>query len=537
MPMRPPRRLGKPSPLLHAAFAALLFALPLRSGAELPIAAPEDRIRTTKIEATLKEKTASIQIYCFSKSARLFIDRKEVGWVPYLGDLEQGSHYLEVDIPGYYPLGGWFMLAEKTLYTIEFTPMRITGSIDLETDPKDSSILIDGTKTMPGLSELPIGNHRLVVRRFGYVERSVDILVQEKTTERLSVSLERAPFAIEDFGFLRKTFNPRSSGAYGTTVVEFRATSRGSARVEILGPEGERVASFEFPDIEDWNQSRAWDGLDRNGGPLPDGLYTARLLARSAESDEPIEAETQVWIDSALVLRAFGTASALPGLLFMPDPVPAIAGTVAVETFYFIPPKASWISSGDSAFGLATAIALSNEVSLSLHASAELETGPLSSGDVSASLLVAFFGDKTTAWSGAAILRGGYSSLEFPAMPGAGSEVEASLPIGARLGSISEADARFALAPGVRADLSSEATWLALGRAALWLEGRRFRAGLSGELPLSFDGGVSVFRSADAALEGRLMMGAFVAAAYATAEFSPGESPGFGLGLGLGLIF
>jgi hypothetical protein len=541
MPMRQPGRSVQPSPLLCAAFALLLAALPRPSAAEIQFDPPDERIRTTKVEATLKEKLASIQIYCFSKSARLFIDRKEIGWVPYRGDLEQGSHYLEVRIPGYYPLGHWFLLAEKTLYTLDFAPSRIVGSIELEAEPRDTVVLIDGNAASTGLSELPVGRHALVLRRFGYVERSLELLVREKQTERLSVSLEKAAFAIEGFGFSRESFNPRSVGVSSKVSLGFRAASYGSATVEIRGaaggPEDRVVASFEFPAIEDWNQRRPWDGLGPEGRPLPDGLYIATLVASSPDSGAPIEAEARVWIDSSLVVRAFGAASALPGLLYMPDPVPAIAGTAAIEAFYFVPPAASWSSTGEGAFGLAAAFTVAKGVALGLHASAELGTAPFGSGDLDGSVLVALLGDKTTAWSGAFFFRGGYSSLSLPAMPGAGSLVEASLPVGARLGSIFGADARAALAPGLRADFSAKTDWLALGRAALWFEGPKFRAGLSGELPLSFDGGISLFRSAGTALEGRLMLGAFVAAAYATADFAPGEAPALGFGLGLGLLF
>jgi hypothetical protein len=522
--------------------------IPVPLGSQPPqIDPPDGRIQTLKVENTLKEKTASIQVYCFSRSARnwisdsrsarIWIDRNEIDWVPYLGDLEQGSHYIEIQMPGYYPLGHWFMLAEKTLYTIQFSPTKITGSIDLGVEPEDASVLVDGEAGRPGISELPVGRHRLEVKRFGYVERNLEVEVREKETAKLSVALEKAPFAIQGFGFSRKTFNPRSAGALASTTLKFKASSSGSAHLEIRGPDGQAVANFEFPAIEDWSQGCSWDGLDPEGKPLPDGLYTARLVAKSTDSDTAIEAEDKAWIDSSLVIRVFGVASAVPGLLFMPDPTPAVAGTAAVETFFFVPPKASWSSSGDAAFGLATAVSATDRIALSLHASAELGSGPLSSGDLDASALFALFGDKTTAWSGAFSFRAGYSSLRLPAMPGAGSEVEASLPIAARLGAISEADARAAIAPGFRADFSSQASYLAIGRAAFWLEGRKFRAGLSGELPLSFDGGVSVFRSADAALEGRLLLGSFVVAAYATAEFAADEAPGFGLGLGLGLLF
>jgi hypothetical protein len=548
--MRLQGRHGAPSILLPSMLSILLALLPAAAAAQssVPIPAgamppqvdpPDERIRTTKVEDTIKEKKASIQVYSVSRSARLWIDRKEAGWVPYAGDLEQGSHYIEVRIPGYYPLGHWFLLAEKKLYTLEFAPARITGSILLDLEPKDAKAAVDGAAVAAGLVELPVGKHRLEVSRFGYASRSLELEISEKTEESVSVALEKAAFAVEGFAFSRETFNPRSLGRTASAALEFRATGPGSARVEILNAEGEQVALFDIPAIEDWLTRRVWDGLDAVGRPLPEGMYLARLAAKGEGSE--VEAEARVWIDASLVVRAFGTASALPGLLYMPDPVPAASGTAAVEAFVFLPPKASWSSSGDAAFGLAAGISVAKGVALGLHASAELGDEPFGSGDFDGSALFSILGDKTSAWSGGIFLRGGYSSLELPAMPGAGRLVEASLPLGARLGSIARsgagADARLAVAPGVRADFSGETAWLALGRAALWLEGKRFRAGLSGELPLSLDRRVSLYRGASAALEGRFALGSFVAAAYATADFAADEAPAFGCGLGLGLLF
>jgi hypothetical protein len=553
--MRTHGLLRRPSSLLAAVFAALLAALPLASGAEIQIAAPDDRIRTTTIEATLKDKVASVQAYCSVKDARLSIDRNDVGWVPYLGDLAPGSHYLEVTAPGYYPLGSWFIFAEKNLYTIEFAPTRITGFLDIEVEPKDASVLVDGRPTAAGLSELPVGPHRLVLRRFGYTEVNLDVVVAERATKLVALSLEAAPFAIEGLGFSRSAFNPRNAGAVGRASLEFRASNSGSARAEILGPDGASVAVLEYASFEDWSQSRSWDGLGPDGKALPDGIYTARLVATPAPGtpvqsgglgakgqivgdDGVISAEATVRIDSTIVIRAFGTASAMPGLLYMPDPALESAGTIAAEAFWFSP----WGSPETSAFGLSAAISLGGVVALALNASAEtLPEGSFGSGDLAGSALVSLFGDKTSAWSGAFFLRGGYSPTAAPSLPGAMSAIEASLPLAARIGGSSGPDLRLGLAPGARVDFSSPSTvFLGLARAGLWIEGPSFKAGLSGDLPIGFSGATPAPAwPAVAALEGRLALGSspFVAAAYATAAFSPLSSPRFGLGLGLGLLF
>jgi len=519
--------------------AAAQGAVPVPASSRPPqLDPPDERIVAEKVEGTLKDKKASIQVYSISKSARIWIDRKEIDWVPYLGDIDEGSHYIEVRIPGYYPLGHWFLLSEKTLYTLRFSPRRITGTLSLQVEPADASVLVDGAAAAPGRLELPAGKHRVDVRRFGYRDWSKDLDLGADEAEELAVSLEEASFGIGGLRFTRESFNPQSVGASSKVGLEFRVTAPGSAKVEILDADGADVASLEFPDMRDWYQRAEWNGLGRDGKGLPEGLYVAHLVATSADGGGSVEAEAKVWIDSSLVARVLGPDSASPGLLYSPDPSPPPSGTSAIEGFYFAPlGSSSSRAASDGAFGIAGAVAAARNVELGFHASVELDSESFGSGDLDGSALLAFLGDKTSAWSGAFFFRGGYSSLDLPAAPGTGSQVEASVPLGARLGSVAGADARLALAPGFRVDFSGSPTCLATGRLGLWLEGKSFRAGVSGELPLSFDDGVRVYRRAGSALEGRILLGSFVAAAYATVDFLPGEAPAPGLGMGLGLLF
>jgi hypothetical protein len=543
-------RLSRIAILLALLSASAIAPLPGLAAAEMSFFSVDERI-VVKTEATLIEGAASLALYASVKDAEVYVDRSYRGRVPYTGKTEPGSHYIEVSAPGYYPLGIWILLEEKTLYTIDFSLTRITGFLDLHVEPADASVSIDGLSYSSGVSELPVGSHRILVRRFGYAEESLDELVVEKATRFVSVTLEKAAFAVEGLGFSRKVFNPRNSGAPGSTSLEFRAATYGSAHADIFGPDGSLVASLDYPNMTSWSQSKAWNGRDASGQSLPDGLYRAELKAVPAlgvpiqaegelpggqkiAADGSITAQASVEIDSTLVIRAIGSASALPGLLYMPDPAPEPAGTVVAEGFWFAPLS----DPASSAFGLSAAIALGGKATLAIHASAETGDGSFSSGDLAGSVLIGFLGDKTTALSGAFFLRGSYSPGSSASMPGSRSGVEAALPFSANLIDLGGLDLRFALAPGAFLDLSGEPAFSALGRAALWLEGSSFRVGLSGELPFDALSGFEPLWPARLAAEGRLMLGAspFVAAAYATSDIGP-TGASFGLGLGLGLLF
>jgi hypothetical protein len=183
---------------------------------------------------------------------------------------------------------------------------------------------------------------------------------------------------------------------------------------------------------------------------------------------------------------------------------------------------------------------MSIEGAVVLAVGAAAETGSSSSGaDLALSGLVPFFGDRTSALSGAFFLRGAYASASSPSLPGSRSGVEASLPLAAELLSIGQSELKLSLSPGLLADLSgSGPSYEALARSGFWLEGRAYKLGLSGELPFSFSG-FSPLWPAELAAEGRLLLGSspFVVAAYATASLSPSAAPSLGFGIGFGLLF
>jgi hypothetical protein len=524
------------------ALAALLAAGHGTAIAQSIIGAPDDRI-SISTEPTLNAGVSDIEVHCAKTGAMLYIDKIYVGRVPYSGDLVPGSHYIEVSQPGYYALGTWLMLREKTKYTLDFKLARITGDIVIEVLPADASIDVDGASVSPGLVQLPVGTHTLTIKRFGFAEQTRVVTIEANVVGRLSVSLEKTAFTITGLEFSRKTFNPRNSGAPGKTSLEFRASSYGSANAEIRSQDGELVATLAYPAITTWSQSRTWEGLATDGTPLPDGVYSAQLIAKPepASPTQPegtILARAEVRIDSSLVIRSFGTVSASPGLLYMPDASPQPGGTTAVETSWFSPrggPQAS-------AIGLSAAVSIGGIASLAIHAAAE--TGDAeSAADIAGSALVSLFGEKAGPLSGAIFIRGSYSSASSPVLPGARRAVEMSLPLATRLGEFS-----FSLSPGALVDLaSSSAAFLGVARAGLMLEGQSFRMGLSGELPLSFAGAVLAPQwPAHAALEGRLMLGStpLVAAAYLDAEIERERAAVLGInparlevGLGLGLLF
>ncbi|MEI6876769.1 MAG: PEGA domain-containing protein, partial [Spirochaetota bacterium] len=336
--------------------------------------AAKDEVSVTT-EPTLNAGQSDLILSSSIRGATLLMDKALIGTIPKAGSspggltlvATPGSHFLELSAPGYYDLETWLLFEERTKYTIVLNPARITGFLSIEVEPPDASLSLDGGDIGRGLTEVPAGTHSLSIKRFGFVERSLTVVVQARTTSFVSLSLQKAVFTIGGLGFSRSVFNPRNSGAPGRTSLDFRATNSGSAVAEIRGPGGNLVATLDFPDIATWDQSLIWNGRAADGSVLPDGIYSVTLRAKPAlgvptlpkgPPDGTVELRAEGRIDSTLVVRSFGTASAVPGLLFMPDPLSQPAGTLAAEASWFEP----WGMPQASAFGLSSAISLGGRV-------------------------------------------------------------------------------------------------------------------------------------------------------------------------------
>ncbi len=547
----------------QAGIAAFAAAFLLASGpafADIPLS--DDERIVIETEATLKEGLASLDIRCPARSARAYIDSYYAGSCPYTADIPAGPHSISVEAPGFRPLGVSLVLEEKTRYTVYFNPSRITGRLFVSLEPASATLFLDGQPIGTGFTELPVGAYTLVARRFGYEEERFDIRIEENSTTRADISLERAAFSVYDFGATRSAFNPANSGDAGRTSVVFAATNYGSALIEIFGPEGSLVGALDFPDLSTWRQGEYWDGRGPDGAPLPDGSYTARLLARPSANvpilapgpveqgevaeDGSISLEAEIVIDSTIKVRPTASISAMPGLSAFPDPLPQVAGTTAMEIGAFAP----GLDPASSALGLSLSVSLGGKAVISLSGAAEFAGS--GSADLAASALVSLladrgsgsgdrgsgFSDRGSGFSGALFLRGSWSGAASPAMPESGSAVELSSPW-----SIGFGDFRLGASVGALGDFTSPGFGLlALCRAGLWWEAPSFRVGLSGSLPFGL--GITGIEAgprwpARAAAEAKLLLGSspFTISAYALADLEPGAEAGFGGGMAIGLQF
>jgi hypothetical protein len=512
----------------------------------------EDGRILIKTEATLKDGLSSIDIRCPVKSARVYIDSVYKGLCPYKADITPGAHYIQVQATGYYPLHLGLVFNEKTLYTMTFTPIQIVGWLYTSIQPANASLILDGEPIDTGFTKLPVGSYSLTARRFGYQEQTVDIKIEENRTTRVDIQLRPAAFSVSDFRAHRSRFNPANGGAGGRSTLAFTVTNYGSARIEITGPDGSIVETFDLPRLTTWSQGVSWNGRDKEGKILPDGLYTAHLSAvpgtdvprlppgpvtgGEVAEDGSITLTTDVVIDSSISIDAVGALSAVPGLSSFPSPRPQIAGTTAIELSWLTP---AWQTSA-SALGLSMSISLGGTSSLSLAGAGEFAgTGSL---DLAASFLVSLLDDEyrnaRSGVGGALFVRGSWTNAAQASMPESRTAVELSSPW-----SLSFEGFTIGASAGALLDFtSSELRLYGLARTGFWDDGRWFRIGLSGYVPIEFgfDGGTTgPVWPARIAAELRCMLGSspFTLSAYSMADIEPGSPISYSAGIGLGLLF
>ncbi len=159
---------------------------------------------------------------------------------------------------------------------------RARGILAVTNAPPAAEIDIDGKKAESARVELPEGEHTVVVRAFGFIERRVRVAVSGNGETTLDGALERAPFAISGAKLVRKSFNPDKTGNRGASGVSFEASAPGRAYLRALDAEGNTVRAI-ATELASFRQTILWDGRDDSGNPLPDGDYTLELRASGGE--------------------------------------------------------------------------------------------------------------------------------------------------------------------------------------------------------------------------------------------------------------
>jgi hypothetical protein len=543
-------RAHEPALILALAWAFLGILAPPAAAQSSPA------VETT---ATLQEGAAALTVRAFGQDGELkgqfggagvYLNRGFSGYAPYsVSAIAPGNWLVGVAADGYYPQEFLLAVQEKTSYTLTFALQRRMGWLSTVTTPPDAEVLVDGKPGKAGVQRLPTGRHEVLVRRFGYAERSYDVVIEEDATTSLVAALALAPFEAGPLRVSRPAFDPRNAGQLGSTSFSFSVTSWGSGSLTVLSPSGETVAAFDFPLFETWNQRVDWRGRSPTGAPLPDGSYRVILKvvavvpgATQAGGQAPVpapapaavEREAEVRIDGSLAVSPLGPSGGGAGLLFFPEPGRLPPGLKALG-FGLHADQAS-LAGTDSlsieAAGVFSAGFLTAGASVSMKGSG---SGAFAAGiGISAPFAPAGSGPNASlyfaaSWTGEEALGSPWTATGRAASFG----LELSLPSSLALG-----DFRLGLSPGLLLSLPTApgtASVSPLYRAGLWYAGRLARLGLSALMaaesfsaPLSPAWPIEVAAEATVAVDPSPLV---LSAALTCGIDAPSLSWGFRLGL------
>ncbi len=309
--------------------------------------------------------------------ASVWLDNTFLGTTPLtLDELDPGIYRLRIEKHGYYPVRRWLEMPKDSTVALEIDLEQITGYISVESQPQGADILVDGDAISAGFAEVPVGSHRVLVRRFGYVEESLSVDVTENSVTRVSVELETAPFELGRVSVSRTRFNPANPGVTGFVRLTFQVSAPGNGTFNVRDPRGTLIQTVYLGPFTTWSQTVEWP-KDLHGTQPEDGAYSLQLDLQGTDGRSATSAIT-VEIDSSLVVRYRSVWHAAPGLLYAAAPQPLPPGNVQISVqLAGIVTELDYSSVARFPMKIGTRIGLGSNAEIALYGSLLANSAPL----------------------------------------------------------------------------------------------------------------------------------------------------------------
>ena len=154
-----------------------------------------DAKKMTVISAILQETTGSITIKSIPADASIFIDGKKAGSAPEtISDIKVGAHLVEVKRDGYENWSENIEITDKE-YNLSATLQEKTGSINVQSEPLNATILISGNKiglTPETIKNIKPGIHQIEIRADGFENWTNNVEVTAENTSKVTALLQKA---------------------------------------------------------------------------------------------------------------------------------------------------------------------------------------------------------------------------------------------------------------------------------------------------------------------------------------------------------
>lgn len=134
--------------------------------------------------------------FSVANRAEIWIDEQKRGTGSCTMELGYGTYLVECRLPGHKSSQQEIEIDRNSATgTITLTPLTpVYGSVDINSTPVEAEIWIDGKQvgtTPMFLSECLVGEHELLLKKSGYKDKKLNLLVSEDQTSSVSESLEK----------------------------------------------------------------------------------------------------------------------------------------------------------------------------------------------------------------------------------------------------------------------------------------------------------------------------------------------------------
>ncbi|MCL2809754.1 MAG: PEGA domain-containing protein [Treponema sp.] len=277
------------------------------------------------------------------RGARVFINGIDRGITPVtLENLQSGEYNIRLTRDGF---------KERNFNVTLFDTSRLTAFIEMEEAREIVTITVlkdpfspEQLPFKPEISagvlsndntaniNMPLGNHTIRARAFGWEDTSVSVLVSENSTPSVEIYMKRAAFTIENVSQSRHRFNPKNSGDLGVTRIRFEVSAPGDGNFVVLDSYGSVVYERKLQRFNERVQHVIWDGKDLNGFNLPQGLYSILIEANAiaeytTEVIEIVLIKMETEINYSMDIFSLSLDSGTAGLTFSPLPNTLPAGS------------------------------------------------------------------------------------------------------------------------------------------------------------------------------------------------------------------
>jgi hypothetical protein len=140
-------------------------------------------------------KTYDITVTANVKDAKVFVDGKEVGTVPYTGKLEAGDRIIKVTATGYIDYETTITVSKAATVnaTLELKPVSVKISANVT-----AALTLDGKSkgNTPKTLQLKPGKYNILLKATGYKDKSAAITVGMKSSQEFKYTLDPATVPI-----------------------------------------------------------------------------------------------------------------------------------------------------------------------------------------------------------------------------------------------------------------------------------------------------------------------------------------------------